>query len=149
MKELIKKKKLAALPDDVKKRVESDTALLKANKKKILGALSDMDESEKESYFSSILKPKGDVAHQRRHAALAWLKEEDETSLTERKGAKIPVGNPDMRSAYYSVSDGMYGLLDVLGTPPFMHDKKLRSAFKKVQDAMSEFDKRLNDYAWD
>jgi len=149
MKELIEKKKLAALPGDVKKRVEDDTALLKANKKKILGALSDMDESEKESYFSSILKPKGDVAHQRRHAALAWLKEEDETDLTERKGAKIPVGNTDMRSAYYSASDGLYGVESALENPPFKSDLRLRAAFRDVMAEFKAFDRILDNYAWD
>jgi len=70
--------------------------------------------------------------------------------IERKKAAKKTVGNTDMRSAYYSASDGIGGVESALENEPFSKDRKLHAAFKKAQDALDEFEKLLSaGYNWD
>lgn len=48
----------------------ADNRKLEAHKVELT---SGWDEEEKELYWASIMKPRGDISRQRRRAALAWI----------------------------------------------------------------------------
>ena len=82
-----------------------------------------------------------------------WLPVTEGKQAAGKKPGKpqlIEVGDVKIRSAYYKVSDGLYGLEDAVNeTEATKHDAALKAAVKEVQTAFDKVDKALKPYAWD